>query len=254
MVWHDGTVESSLTPPHDISERQIGAYLPKGEGAAELLDLMRRSQIILKDHPVNQARVSRGLRPANSIWLWGQGKKPALNSFYEKYRLQGAVISAVDLAKGLGICAGLQVIEVAGATGNIHTNFQGKAEAALAAFKSGLDLVYLHIEAPDEAGHRGELENKVKAIAKIDSEVLGWLLAELPKVTPEFKILLLPDHPTPLCLRTHVADPVPFLIYQHDKPATKYSKSVFDEESASQTGLVIEEGYQLMDRFIKGIF
>jgi 2,3-bisphosphoglycerate-independent phosphoglycerate mutase len=250
MVWHKGLLNCQLTPPHDISDREVGSHLPKGEGASELLELMKQSQQVLEDHPVNLARIRKGLRPATSIWLWGLGKKPALKSFTEKYQLQGSVISAVDLAKGLGICAGLKVINVPGATGNVHTNFKGKAEAALKAFKEGQDFVYLHIEAPDEAGHRGEIENKITAIEKID-EILGFLLKELPKVDSDFRIMLLPDHPTPLTLKTHVSDPVPFAIYQYSTAKQVVNKRIYDEETASKTGLLIEQGYTLMDRFLK---
>jgi len=250
LVWRNGPLNAELTPPHDISDRVIGTYLPKGEGAGELLALMTESQKILGYHPVNKERNANNLPPANSIWLWGQGTKPRLPGFHEKYRVRrGAVISAVDLAKGLGICAGLQVIEVPGATGNIHTNFAGKAEAALAAFRSGYDFIYLHIEAPDEAGHQGEVDHKIKAIEKIDAEVLGRLLKELPAVSAEFKILLLPDHPTPLSVRTHVTDPVPFVIYGSGVAPAGPAYS-FDEENAARTNLFIEPGHLLMDRFL----
>lgn len=224
--------------------------MPQGDGANTLLDLMQRSVAILKDHPINIERCARGLRPATSIWLWGQGKKPNISSFKEKYGLNGSVISAVDLAKGLGICAGLKIIDVPGATGNVNTNFRGKAEAALQAFKDGDDFVYLHMEAPDESGHRGEIDNKVKSIELIDREVLAYILVELPKITSEFRILLLPDHPTPLTLRTHVSDPVPYLLY--DSTATQQYSSVssFDEETVKSSGIIIKEGFRLMDHFI----
>ncbi len=251
MVWRHGPLDSKLTPPHDISDKKIAIYLPQGNGGDFLLDLMKKSQAILANHPVNRERIAKGLRPATSIWLWGQGKKPNLSGFYEKYKLHGSVISAVDLAKGLGICAGLKVIEVPGATGNVHTNFKGKARAALDAFKEGQDFVYLHIEAPDEAGHRGEIENKILSIEKIDGEVLGPILAELPMIDPEYRILVLPDHPTPLALKTHVSDPVPFIIYQSNKPLESGIVS-YDETSASQSGILIEKGFTLMDRFIFG--
>lgn len=247
MVWRQGPLDSKLTPPHDISDKKITSYLPQGNGGAFLLDLMKKSTAILADHPVNRERIAKGLRPATSIWLWGQGKKPNLSSFYEKYKLHGSVISAVDLAKGLGICAGLTVIEVPGATGNVHTNFKGKAQATLDAFKAGQDFVYLHIEAPDEAGHRGEIDNKIKSIEKIDSEVLGTILAELPKIDPEYRILLLPDHPTPLTLKTHVSDPVPFIIYPR---AGGSGVDCYDEESVRHSGILIENGFTLMDRLI----
>lgn len=251
MVWHKGPTNCQLTPPHDISDRPIASHLPKGNGSERLLELMEQSVAILAEHPVNQRRKARGLRPATSIWLWGQGKKPSISSFKEKYGLHGSVISAVDLAKGLGICAGLNVIEIPGATGNVHTNYRGKAEAALEAFKAGQDFVYLHVEAPDEAGHRGEIDNKIKSIEKIDSEILGYLLDELPKVVGEFKIMILPDHPTPLVLKTHVSDAVPFLIYD-PKVTAENGVDHFTEENAGKTGLYLEDGYRLMDRFIKG--
>lgn len=249
LIWHGGPIDTKLTPPHDISDRPVTPFLPQGNGSAELLSLMKQSVDILANHPVNRERIRKGLRPATSIWLWGQGRKPAIKSFTEKYGLRGSVISAVDLAKGLGVCAGLEVINVPGATGNVHTNFKGKAEAALKAFQADRDFVYLHIEAPDEAGHRGELENKIKAIEKIDGDILGFLLAELPEVTEDFKIMLLPDHPTPLTIRTHAADPVPFVIYQHSKAKGSFS-GAFDEETAAKTGLLIDDGFLLMDRFI----
>jgi 2,3-bisphosphoglycerate-independent phosphoglycerate mutase len=253
LVWHEGRLELQLTPPHDISDRKIGDYLPQGEGAALLLDFMQRSQAILTDHPVNQRRVARGLRPANSIWLWGQGQKPQLDSFTAKYHLQGTVISAVDLIKGLGICAGMRVIEVPGATGNIQTNFRGKAAAALDAFRSGSDFVYLHFEAPDEAGHRGELDNKVKAIEKIDAEVLGMILPELAQIDPDYCIMILPDHPTPLALKTHTGDPVPYLIYRSRAERPASVTRTYDEAFAQSSGILLANGYQLMDRFIGNV-
>lgn len=249
LVWHNGAINCQLTPPHDISDKAIANYLPMGEGSNRLLDLMRQSVMILKEHPINKERCARGLRPATSIWLWGQGKKPSISSFEEKYGLKGSVISAVDLAKGLGICAGLKVINVPGATGNVNTNFKGKAEAAIKAFKDGDDFVYLHMEAPDESGHRGEIDNKIKSIEKIDEEVLAYLLGELAKLNDSFRILLLPDHPTPLVLRTHVSDPVPFMIYDSTNPVSSNVKS-FDEVQAKETGLMLKEGFRLMDRFI----
>ncbi len=249
MVWHNGPVDSRLTPPHDISDKVIGPYLPSGPGADILLTLMEQSRHILKDHPINEHRKARGLRPATSIWLWGQGKKPQIDSFAHKYGLKGATISAVDLIKGLGICAGLEAIDVPGATGNIHTNFRGKAEAAVEAFRRGKDFIYLHFEAADEAGHRGEIENKVLSIEKIDAEVLGPILNELPRIDPEFRVMILPDHPTPLGIKTHTADPVPYLIYDSLKNVDS-GVSSFDEASAARTRRFLAEGHLLMDRFI----
>jgi 2,3-bisphosphoglycerate-independent phosphoglycerate mutase len=251
LVWHQGSLDLRLTPPHDISDRPIGAYLPQGTDAALLLEMMQRSQAILNRHPVNQRRAARGLRPANSIWLWGQGKKPQIDNFTAKYGLQGTVISAVDLIKGLGLLAGLEVVTVAGATGNVHTNFRGKAAAALEAFRAGRDFVFLHFEAPDEAGHRGELENKLLALEKIDAEVLGTILPELAKIDQDYRIMVLPDHPTPLTLKTHTADPVPYLIYQ-SKSTSGYNRT-YDEVTARESGILLEDGYRLMDRFIRDV-
>ncbi len=216
MVWTNGSLNLMLTPPHDILERKISKYLPSGFSDKKLLKMMIKSNEFLSCHPVNLSRVERGLRPANSIWLWGEGKRPALKSFYEKYGIRGSVVSAVDLVKGIGICAGLKSVDVIGATGNIDTNFNGKTEAALNELENGSDFVYIHIEAPDECGHRYEIDNKVKSIELIDERVVGPLLKGLEKYD-DYKILVLPDHPTPLSLRTHTPEPVPYLLYQKSK-------------------------------------
>ena len=250
LVWNNGPVDFNLTPPHDILDKKITEYLPKGTHSDTILNFMIESSKFLKDHPVNKARIEKGLRPANSIWLWGQGKKPALSGFKEKYGLNGSVVSAVDLIKGIGICAGLRSIDVEGTTGNIHTNFVGKAEAALKELESGQDFVYVHIEAPDECGHRHEIENKARAIELIDSQVVGTLLKGLAKYD-DYRILVLPDHPTPLSLRTHTSEPVPFIIYRKNAEVSSGIEG-YDEFQAKSTGLYIEDGYTLMDRFIKG--
>lgn len=249
LVLSNGKTDLGCTPPHDISERKITEYLPKEESGL-LLDLMKKSYDILKDHPVNLARKARGLRTANSIWLWGEGRKPALSSFKDKYNKTGAMISAVDLLKGIGICAGLESIDVEGATGNVHTNFIGKSKAAIEALDSGKDFVYVHVEAPDECGHRHEIDNKVKSIELLDSQIVAPILEGLKKYD-EYRVLVLPDHPTPLSLRTHTAEPVPFIIYDStneiNSPATSY-----DEFEAKKSGVFIQDGYKLMDLFIKG--
>lgn len=248
MVWHNGPTGFKLTPPHDILEKTIGSYLPSGENGAPLLDMMRRSYNFLKEHPVNKARVAKGLRPANSIWLWGEGKKPAIPSFRAKYDINGSVVSAVDLIKGIGICAGLKSIDVEGVTGNIHTNFIGKAKAAINELENGAEFVYVHVEAPDECGHRHEIENKVKSIEFLDSQVVGVIMEGL-KQFEEYSILVLPDHPTPLSLRTHTSEPVPYILYR--KNGIKSSGvNGYDEFQAKSTGVFIDEGYKLMDRFI----
>ncbi|MDP4181987.1 MAG: cofactor-independent phosphoglycerate mutase [Bacillota bacterium] len=248
MVWKNGSLDFKLTPPHDILERKVSDYLPKGPNSPLIQKMMSESYNILKDHPVNKSRISRGLRPANSIWIWGEGKKPALTSFNEKYKIQGSVVSAVDLIKGIGLCAGLDSIDVEGATGNVHTNFLGKAEAALKELEAGKDFVYVHIEAPDECGHRHEIENKVRAIELIDELVVATLLKGLEKYE-DYRLLILPDHPTPLSLRTHTSEPVPFLVYQKSGSISS-SADGYDEFQAKETGLMITDGYTLMDSFI----
>ncbi len=249
MVWNNGKTGLGCTPPHDILERKITSYLPKEESGL-LLDLMKKSYDILKDHPVNQARKARGLRPANSVWLWGEGKKPALSSFREKYNKTGTMISAVDLLKGIGLCAGLESVDVEGATGNIHTNFTGKAKAAIAALDSGKDFVYVHVEAPDECGHRYEIDNKVKSIELLDAQVIGPILEGLKK-HKEYRVLVLPDHPTPLSLRTHTSGPVPFLIYDSTEEQNSRAHG-YDEAEAKKTGVYVQDGYKLMDLLITG--
>jgi len=249
MIWEKGQEGIKLTPPHDILEKKITDYLPSGPHSEIIKEMMRKSYEILSEHPVNKSRKERGLKPANSIWLWGIGKKPALTSFYDKYKLKGSVISAVDLIKGLGICAGMNVVEVEGATGNINTNFEGKARAALKELESGKDFVYIHVEAPDECGHRHEIRNKVKSIELIDEKIVGVIINELKG--EEYSIMVLPDHPTPLSLRTHTSDPVPFVIYRSNDPA-KNSDVRYDEYFGKESGFTINKGHELMDYFIKG--
>lgn len=233
-----------FTPPHDISDRVIGSYLAQGDAAAPMIDLMRRSYDLLKDHPVNLKRISEGKRPANSIWLWGQGKKPTLRDFYEKTGLHGSIISAVDLLKGIGRCANMNTPNVDGATGYIDTNFDGKVQAAIDELKNGMDYVYIHVEAPDECGHRGEAQNKVRAIELIDEKILAKLLDALEQYD-DYKILIAPDHPTPLCTKTHARDPIPFMIYH--KACPQNGVDCFDEQSAKQTGLYVDKAYNLID-------
>ncbi|MBZ4646919.1 MAG: putative homoserine kinase [Clostridia bacterium] len=251
MVWHNGPYEFDFTPPHDILEKKIADYLPKGPNKNIILRMMEASSEFLKNHPVNLRRIEKGLRPANSIWIWGEGKKPALTSFYEKYGLKGSVISAVDLIKGIGICAGLRSVEVEGATGNIHTNFIGKAQAAVEELKKGQDFVYVHIEAPDECGHRYEIDNKVRSIEIIDQQVVRFIKEELDRMGEDYKIMVLPDHPTPLNLRTHTSEPVPFVIYQNNGKEENPLLS-YDELTAQKTGVYFAEGYKLMDYFLNG--
>ncbi|UNC91432.1 cofactor-independent phosphoglycerate mutase [Candidatus Contubernalis alkaliaceticus] len=247
MVWKGGAEEVNLTPPHDISDKKIGSYLPRGE--EKLMQLMKAADSFLPAHPVNQDRERRRLNPANCLWFWGQGKKPVLTPFEEKYGLTGSVISAVDLIKGIGICAGLKVVEVPGATGNIHTDFIGKARAALQELKDGNDYVYIHIEAPDEAGHQGDLETKIRAIEEIDQKVLGEIINNLEGFE-NVRIMFLSDHPTPLALKTHTAEPVPFLLYDHRKNQEGTTNG-FHEETAAAAQNIFFSGVQLLDYFLQ---
>ncbi|MBQ7981295.1 MAG: cofactor-independent phosphoglycerate mutase [Oscillospiraceae bacterium] len=248
LIWHKGTLEvGTLTPPHDITGRKVTEYIPNHPNAEKLFDMMKKSYVLLKDHPVNKAREARGLRPANCIWLWGEGKRANLADFKATYGLNGTMISAVDLLKGIGKFANMSVVDVEGATGYIDTNFKGKAEAAVKALADGQDFVYIHVEAPDECGHRNEPENKVKSLEIIDKEILGAILPELDKYD-DYKIMILPDHPTPLALKTHTSDPVPFMIYT--KSVKCDGKAVFTEETAKETGVFIEKGPSLMKYFI----
>ncbi len=250
LVWHDGPFDWQMTPPHDILEKKTGEYLPKGSKSSFFIDIMKKSYELMSVHPINIARVSRGLKPANSMWIWGEGKKPLLSSFPEKYGINGSVISAVDLIKGLGICAGLDSISVEGATGNMHTNFEGKAAAAFKALKDGNDFIYVHVEAPDECGHRNEAENKVLSIEYLSERVVKPLKEALDADGMEYRMLIMPDHATPLELRTHTSDPVPFLIYQNtnEKPLKNQK---YNESDAIEANFHIEDGWTLMDYFIK---
>lgn len=249
LVWSNGNPHPGvLTPPHDITGKVITDYIPKGEAVDELYDLMKKSYDLLKDHPVNQARIARGKRPANSIWLWGEGTKPLLDNFSEKFGIKGSMISAVDLLKGIAICAGMNSVDVDGATGYLDTNFDGKCKAAIEEFKNGADLVYVHVEAPDECGHRGEIENKVKAIEMIDEHILGPVV-EFLKGYDDFAVLVCPDHPTPLSTRTHTSTPVPYLIYD-SKNEINSGVKVFCEKEARETGNYIEKGFTMMNYFL----
>ena len=243
----NGHTDYRCVPPHDILDRRAGDYLPEGKAAEHFVEMMRESYAILKDHPVNKARIARGLNPANSLWIWGQGTRPELPDFNEKYGVRGAVISAVDLIKGIAMFAGLEVLKVDGIDGTKHTNFSGKAEAAIKALRDGNDFVYIHVEAPDECGHRFEVANKVKSIELIDEKILGPILNEF--AGEDLKVLICPDHPTPLELKTHTNAPVPFLIYN----STKAVKGVerFDEEHAKETGIFVEKGHTLLEHFLE---
>lgn len=250
LIWKNGNDRYPFMRPHDILGKCIKEYLPKPEdGGEEFYKLMKESFDILNHHPVNEARRARGLKPANSAWLWSPGKKPQLPNFKEKWGLDAAVISAVDLIKGIGLCAGMRSIDVEGATGNVHTNYDGKATAAIQAFKDGTDYVYVHVEAPDECGHRAELENKVRSIELIDQKILAPVYEYLKNCGEDFRIMVLPDHPTPIRLRTHTISPVPFFLYDSQKKQNGVDR--FTEDSAEQKHYYVENGFTLMDLMIK---
>lgn len=247
LIWNGGTLDvGTLTPPHDITGKPIKEYLGFNENSAPLLEMMKKSYDLLKDHPVNKAREAKGLRPANSLWFWGEGVRKSLMPFTEKYGKTGAMISAVDLLKGIGKFTEMDVINVDGATGYIDTNFSGKADAAIKALKDGRDFVYIHVEAPDECGHRFEVQNKIKAIELIDELILGPVLKAFEG--EELKVLICPDHPTPLSLKTHTNAPVPYLIWNSTK--AEQGVDCFTEEAAEKTDRYVEVGHTLMEHFL----
>lgn len=246
LIWNHGEV-LELTAPHDILTRRIGEYLPQD---AVLREMMEKSYEILNHHPVNEARRARGLRPANSAWFWGAGTRPALTSFEEQYHVRGAMISAVDLLKGIAVGAQMHNIDVEGANGGLHTNYEGKAEAAVDALtKDNDDFVYIHVEAPDEMGHQGSMTDKIQAIENIDARIIGPVTERLGALGVDFRMLVLPDHPTPVRLRTHTGSPVPYLLY--DSSAACEGPSVYNEKSGQVSGILWEEGYRLMTHLLQ---
>lgn len=248
LIIKEGTTATELTPPHDISGKVIGEYLPHGEGAEALIDLIERSGEILKNHPVNLKRISEGKNPATHVWFWGAGTKPRLDDFYEKYGLNGAIISAVDLLKGIAKGSGMASPDVEGATGTLHTNWEGKIQAAINCFEGGADYVYVHLEAPDECGHQGDLEGKIKAIEKVDY-VVGRLYDYL-KDKGDFTIAVLPDHRTPIARKTHTPEPVPYMIYKswdHKDMGLKYT------ESDAQNGIYLADGQSIITTMLETI-
>ena len=246
LIQKEGKVVE-LTAPHDILTRRIGEYLPKDQ---VLREMMVRSYDILKDHPINVQRRKEGKNPANSAWFWGAGTRPALTSFEEKNGVKGAMISAVDLLKGIAVGAGMHNIIVEGANGGLHTNYAGKAQAAVKALtEDGFDFVYVHIEAPDEMGHQGSAENKIKAIEYIDDQVVGPVAEALRAAGTDFRMLILPDHPTPVRVRTHTSDPVPYLLY--DSTKAEEGSGTYSEKTGKQSGKMLEEGYRLIDHLLE---
>ncbi len=248
MIMKNGTINCELTPPHDILEKKVREYLPKGECSEEIIELMKKSYQILKDHPINIERIKNGLNPANTIWIWGQGTKPNLPSFKEKYGIDGTAISAVDLIKGIAKCAKLSSVDVDGATGTIHTNFHGKANAAIAEFKAGKDFVYMHLEAPDECSHQGDLEGKIKSLEYIDEKVLNPIIDFLCESEEDFAVMIVPDHKTPLHTRTHSSTPVPYVIYRSFDERSKDTNNSFSERSGEK-GKYFSNGFELADYF-----
>lgn len=246
LIWHHGKVVE-LTAPHDILTRRIGEYLPSDP---VLRDMMVRSYDILKDHPVNVKRRAEGKNPANSAWFWGAGTRPALTSFEEKNGVRGAMISAVDLLKGIAAGSGMHNIPVEGANGGLNTNYRGKGEAAVKALtEDGYDFVYVHIEAPDEMGHQGSVADKIASIEYIDEQVIGPVAEALKKGGMDFRMLVMPDHPTPVRVRTHTADPVPYMIYDSAHP--EQGQASYSEKTGKMSGIFIEEGYRLIDRLLQ---
>ncbi len=245
-IWKNGKV-LPLTPPHDILTKVIGEYLPED---AVLRGMMKKSYDILVNHPINVERKKQGLNPANSIWFWGAGTRPALTSFEEKNKKNGVMISAVDLLKGIAVGAGLKNIEVEGANGGLHTNYEGKANAAVKALTAdGYDFAYIHVEAPDEMGHQGSMERKIQAIENLDERVIKIVYDALTASGEDFRMLVLPDHPTPIVLRTHSSEPVPYILYD----STEQGESVlkYNEKDAKAGGIYVAEGHKLIDHLFE---
>lgn len=248
LVVSDGKTGHDLTPPHDISDKPIKGHLPKGENADVYLGFMKESYELLKDHPINLQRIKEGKNPANSIWLWGEGTKPEFEDFEKLHSIKGGVISAVDLVRGLGILAGMKVINVEGATGDYRTNFKGKAAAACdALLNDGLDYVYIHMEAPDECGHHGDPENKIYSIEQIDGKVVKTIIDRMGD--EPFAMLVCPDHPTPCACKTHVSEPIPYLLYTNTRDLGNGAER-YTEEEAAKTGVYLSSGEKLTERLL----
>lgn len=245
LIWNHGSVVE-LSQPHDVLGQIIGPYLPEDE---KLLDMMKRSYEILVNHPINIERKKRGLNPANCCWFWGAGKKPMLSSFQGKNGVKGMMISAVDLLKGIAVGTGMGVAKVEGANGGLHTNYEGKMQAALDALEGEYDFVYIHVEAPDEMGHQGSVEKKVQAIEYLDKRIIGPLTEAMDKKGMCYRLLVMPDHPTPIRVRTHTADSVPYLLY--DSSAPREESWNYNEEEAGKSGNYISQGYKIIDKLLE---
>lgn len=251
MVWRGGKTDFNILPPHDLTGKSVSNHMLRSAEAMPLMQITNAAQLLFRRHPVNLKREEEGKLSANSIWLWGQGKRPQMPTLQEKFKLQGAVISAVDLIKGIGIYAGLDVINVPGATGYLDTNYLGKAEAALEALQTR-DYVYLHVEAPDEAAHSGSLADKIEAIERFDEDVVGTVMKGITAFS-DYRVLLLPDHPTPVAKMTHTKDPVPFVIASSGREFMPQKATVEYSESAAQaSGLVVDPGHRVMEILMSG--
>ncbi len=246
LIWKNCPEFDDFSRPHDIIGRRIGDYLPKSESSKPMRELMKASYEFLNNHPLNIDRAKRGLKKANSLWLWSPGKKPLLPSFSEKTGLKASVVCAVDLIKGIGFCAGMSVPEVEGATGTLNTNYVGKRDAAINELKNGADFVYIHVEAPDECGHQGNAKEKIESIENIDKYILSGVCEYLENSGEPYRVLLLPDHPTPICERTHTRDYVPFVIYDSENIVDS-GINVYSEKAARNSGIVLEKGEQLIE-------
>lgn len=251
LIWKNSPQFDDFSRPHDIIGRRIGDYLPKAESSRPMRELMKASYEFLNNHPLNIERAKKGLKKANSLWLWSPGKKPSLPDFYEKTGLKGSVVCAVDLIKGIGFCAGMSVPNVEGATGGAVTNYAGKRDAAIKEMENGSDLVYIHVEAPDECGHQGKADEKIEAIEKIDSDILKGLVEYLKNKGEDYRILLLPDHPTPVSARTHTKAPIPFVLYDSQNEVES-GIDCYCEKTAESTGLYLDKGEKLMEMLIGG--
>ncbi|MCI7041208.1 MAG: cofactor-independent phosphoglycerate mutase [Lachnospiraceae bacterium] len=245
LIWNRGQV-LELSQPHDVLGQVIGQYLPSDEN---LLYMMKRSYEILKDHPLNIERKKKGLNPANCCWFWGAGTKPMLSSFEEKNGVKGMMVSAVDLLKGIAVGAGMGVAHVEGANGGLNTNYEGKTQAALDALKNGYDFAYIHVEAPDEMGHQGSVEKKVKSIEYLDQRVIGPLTKALDEDKTDYRLLVMPDHPTPIRVRTHTADSVPYLLY--DSNIQQEHTWNYNEKEAKESGNFVAEGHTIIDKLLQ---
>ncbi len=246
LIWQKGQVVE-LTPPHDVLEQVIGRYLPEDK---VLREMMKKSYDILKDHPINIKRKEMGENPANCCWFWGAGTKPALDNFFEKTGKKGMMISAVDLLKGIAVGAGMDNAHVEGANGGLHTNYEGKAQAAIKALtKDNYDFVYLHVEAPDEMGHQGSRERKIQAIEYFDQRIIAPIVQKLEEEKEDFRLLILPDHPTPVRIRTHTSDPVPYLLYDSGMDLKREWK--YNEKEAKASHNMVEEGYKIIEKLFE---